>query len=265
MRRAGAAAATILAAALVALIAGPLLALVAGTVGPPLLRGLRHPLVGPALSLTAGTSAVALSIVILTGTALAWRLSQGRSRLSRAGELLMQLPVVVPPAVAGLALLLAFGRQGPFGDWLHARGLSVAFTPLAVVLAEVFVSAPFYVQAAVSAFRRIDPETVLVARTLGASPARVFFGVVLPAAWPALAGGAGVSWARAVGEFGATLMFAGNLPGVTQTLPLAIYTAMESDLDAARALSVILILFSALLLGLLRWSGARWAPQADGR
>lgn len=263
MRPAASAAATILAGALVLLITVPLLALVAGTLGSPLLAGLRHPLVAPALWLTFFTSAVALVIVVTTGTAVAWRLANARSRWARGIELLLQLPIVVPPAVAGLALLLAFGRQGPLGDLLYTRGISVAFTPVAVVLAQIFVSAPFYVQAATAAFRRVEPGSMLVARSLGASPARVFCAVVLPAAFPALLGGAAVSWARAVGEFGATLMFAGNLPGVTQTLPVAIYTVMESDLSAARALSLVLILFSGSLLWLLRWSGARWSPGAE--
>lgn len=261
MRRAASAATLSLSAVLVVLIAAPLVALIAGTAGPRLVSGLSHPVVAPALLLTFTTSLIAVAVVILTGTALGWQLAGAHSRTARALELLVQLPVVVPPAVTGLALLLTFGRQGPLG----AQGWSLAFTPAAVVLAQVFVSAPFYVQAALSAFRRIDPEVLLVARSLGASRARVFFGVVLPLAWPALVGGAAVAWARAIGEFGATLMFAGNLPGVTQTLPLAIYTAMESDLDAARALSVVLILFSAALLGLLRWSGARWAPGTGAR
>lgn len=257
MRRAASAAVVALAGLLLLLIAGPLLALVASTVGGALLRGLRHPLVVPALSLTLITTLIALAVVVLTGTALAWRLARAESRAARWVEQLIQLPVVVPPAVAGLALLLAFGRQGPFGEVLAEHGLSIAFTPVAVVLAEIFVSSPFYVQAALAAFRRVDPDVVLMARSLGASRSRVFFEVVLPTTLPALASGAAVSWARAVGEFGATLMFAGNLSGVTQTLPLAIYSALEADLDAARALSVLLIATSAVLLGLLRYASGR--------
>jgi len=254
MRRATNAAGWVLAAALLLLIAVPLGALVVGSVGPGLVRGLRHPLAGPALGLSLLTSALSLGAIVLCGTALAWRMARSSSPWVRRLELLVQLPVVVPPAVAGLALLLAFGRHGVLGAWLAERGAPVAFTTAAVVLAQIFVSAPFYVQAASTAFRRLDEETLLVARSLGASPTRVFFAVVLPLTLPALLGGAAMSWARALGEFGATLMFAGNLPGVTQTLPLAIYTALESDLEAARALSVVLVVVAAGVLAVLRYS-----------
>jgi molybdate transport system permease protein len=161
---------------------------------------------------------------------------------------LIQLPIVVPPAVSGLALLLAFGRQGLLGPWLAGVGLSLPFTTAAVVLAEVFVSAPFYVQAAAAAFRRLDPALLMVARSLGAGPARTFFRVALPLSLPGLATGAALSWSRALGEFGATLMFAGNLTGRTQTLPLAIYTAMEIDLRPAKAMSVLLVIVAFTLL-----------------
>jgi molybdate transport system permease protein len=171
-------------------------------------------------------------------------------------ETVVELPVVLPPAVAGVALLLAFGRRGLLGPALGAVGVGVPFTRAAVVLAESFVAAPFYVQAAVAAFRRLDPDLVLVARTLGASRPRVFFTVAIPVSWPALAGGAALSWARALGEFGATLMFAGNLSGRTQTLPLAIYTALESDLRTAQSLSIVLVAVAfALLVGIR--AGAR--------
>jgi len=166
------------------------------------------------------------------------------------------MPVVLPPAVAGVALLLAFGRRGLLGPALDTLGIGVPFTRAAVVLAESFVAAPFYVQAAVAAFRRLDADLILVARTLGASRPRVFFTVAIPISWPALAGGAALSWARALGEFGATLMFAGNLGGRTQTLPLAIYTALESDLRTAQSLSIVLVAVAAALLVAIR-AGAR--------
>src|SRR5262249_18504498 len=152
-------------------------------------------------------------------------------RGARAIETVLQLPIVIPPAVAGIALLLAFGRRSLLAA-LYPGGWSLTFTTTAVVLAQIFVSAPFFVQAALSAFRRIDPNLVLVARSFGAQPLRVFARVWLPLAAPGLLAGAILSWARALGEFGATLMFAGNLEGRTQTLPLAIYTAMEADLRA---------------------------------
>ena len=159
-------------------------------------------------------------LIVLGGTPLAWLIARGRGRTWRVLETVTQLPVVLPPAVAGVALLLAFGRRGLLGPGLAVFGVGLPFSTAAVVLAQSFVAAPFYVQAAVAAFRRLDPDLVLVARTLGASWPRVFFTVALPLSWPALAGGAALSWARALGEFGATLMFAGNLTGRTQTLPL---------------------------------------------
>jgi molybdate transport system permease protein len=147
-----------------------------------------------------------------------------------------------------VALLLAFGRRGLLGPVLASAGIGLPFTRAAVVIAETFVASPFYLQAAIAAFRRLDPDLVLVARTLGASRARVFFTVAIPVSNAGLAGGAAMSWARALGEFGATLMFAGNLTGRTQTLPLAIYTALETDLQTAQSLSVVLV---AVAFGLL--------------
>jgi molybdate transport system permease protein len=164
----------------------------------------------------------------------------------------VQLPIVIPPAVAGVAMLLAFGRRGLFAGWLYPAGWSVTFTTAAVVMAEIFVSAPFFVQAATSAFRRVDSSLVVVARSFGASPLRVFWRVAVPLAAPGLVAGAVMSWARSLGEFGATLMFAGNLEGQTQTLPLAIYTALESDMRAAQALSIVLVIVAFTLLLLVR-------------
>ncbi len=167
-------------------------------------------------------------------------------------ETVIQMPMVVPPAVAGVALLLAFGRRGWLIGWGFSEDYAVAFTMWAVVVAEVFVSAPFYVQAAVGAFRRVDERLIVVARTLGARPWKVFWGVGLPLAAHGLIAGAAMSWARALGEFGATLMFAGNLQDETQTLPLAIYTALESDLRAAQALSIVLVVVAFALLLFVR-------------
>jgi molybdate transport system permease protein len=237
---------------LVAFLTVPLLSLVLATAGADFEEGLRHPLVWPALRLSLLTTWVSLIIVVLLGTPLAWTLARGRGRLARLIETSMQLPIVIPPAVAGVSLLLAFGRRGLLAGWLYPEGWSVTFTTAAVVMAEVFVSAPFFVQAAVSAFRRVDEKLLVVARTLGASPLRVFFRLALPLAAPGLMAGAAMSWARALGEFGATLMFAGNLQGVTQTLPLAIYTALEADLRAAQALSVLLVLVAFALLLFVR-------------
>jgi molybdate transport system permease protein len=161
----------------------------------------------------------------------------------------------MPPAVAGVALLLAFGRLGLTGRLL---GTSLSFTTAAVVMAQVFVAAPFYVGSAAAAFRRIDERLLTVARTLGASPAGVFFRVAVPLAAPGLAAGAAMSWARALGEFGATLMFAGNLTGRTQTLTLAVYTTFEGDLHAAQSISLVMVAVAfALLLVLSIREGRR--------
>lgn len=234
---------------LVAFLLLPLLALVTSASIGDLLQGLAHPLVWPALRLSLLTSASSTLLVMLVGTPLAWSMARNPGRLSRLTEAAMQLPIVIPPAVAGLAMLLAFGRRGFLG------GTSLAFTAAAVMMAQIFVSAPFFVQAATSAFRRVDDRLIAVARTLGASPLRVFLRVGVPLALPGLLAGATMGWARALGEFGATLMFAGNLEGRTQTLPLAIYSALEVDLRAARALSIVLVIaaFATLLITRAAW------------
>jgi molybdate transport system permease protein len=231
---------------LFAFMAAPLLGLFATSSWSDFVAGLEHPLVWPALRLSLVTSSASLALVVALGTPLAWVLARGR-RAARLVEAVLQLPIVIPPAVAGIALLLAFGRRSLLAA-LYPSGWSLSFTTSAVVLAQVFVSAPFFVQAALSAFRRIDPHLLLVARSFGAHPLRVFARVGLPLAAPGLLAGALLSWARALGEFGATLMFAGNLEGKTQTLPLAIYTAMEADLRAAQSLSIVLVILALLLL-----------------
>lgn len=243
----------------------PLAALLFGSTPGELLDGLRQPAVGAALRLSLMTTAVSLFLVVLLGTPLAWCLARGRGRVFDALETVVQLPLVVPPAVAGVAMLLAFGRRGVLSGVLYPEEASIAFTTVAVIFAQVFVSAPFFVQAGMSAFRRIDPEVLVVARSLGASPSRLLLKVAVPIAAPGLLAGAVMSWARALGEFGATLMFAGNLPGVTQTLPLAIYTALESDPRVAQALSVILVVVALVLLLLVRWLTAHRPEEQVAR
>jgi molybdate transport system permease protein len=244
-------------AALALVLVLPLVALAVTTTRVSIAAALAHPLVWPALRLSLFTTVVSLAIVVLLGTPLAWTLSRARGRLARTVETLVELPIVIPPAVAGVALLLAFGRRGLFSGVLYPEGTTLAFTTGAVVLAEVFVSAPLYLQAASSAFRRVDPRFVLVARTFGATPFGVFLRVALPLAAPGLVAGAAMSWARSLGEFGATLMFAGNLRSVTQTLPLAVYTALEADLGVAQALSVLLVAVAFALLLVSRAALAR--------
>lgn len=214
--------------------------------------GLRHPLFVPALYLSVQTTCISLFWVVVAGTPLAWWLATTQSRWKRGVELMIDLPVVIPPAVIGVALLQTFGRNGLLGPMLSALGLQIPFTPTAVVLAQVVVSLPFYVQSASSAFGRVNKDLLLVSRTLGQSSIGSFFRVAVPIALPGLLAGAALSWGRALGEFGATLLFAGNRTGHTQTMPLAIYTALESDVHAAIALSLCLGGVGVLLLGMLR-------------
>jgi molybdate transport system permease protein len=226
----------------------PLVALVATTSWGEFWAGIKNPLVIPALKLSITTTLTSLSIVVVLGTPLAWIISRRSGRGVRMVETFLRLPVVLPPAVAGVALLLAFGRMGLLGSWLTSMGWQITYTRWAVIFAEVFVSAPFFLQAAIAAFRNIDESLLAVSRSLGASRSRTFFRVALPLAAPALIAGAAMSWARALGEFGATLMFAGNLSGKTQTLTLAIYQTFESDLEAAQAISLMLVVVAFSLL-----------------
>ncbi|OGQ25467.1 MAG: molybdenum ABC transporter permease subunit [Deltaproteobacteria bacterium RBG_16_71_12] len=250
-------------ALLLAFLVVPVVALVVTATPDDLRHGLAHPLVWPALRLSALTTTASLVIVVAFGTPLAWTLARSSGRAARLAETALELPVVMPPAVAGVALLLAFGRRGLLSEVLDPLGLSPSFTTAAVVMAEVFVSAPFFVQAAIAAFRRVDEALIVVARTFGASPLRVFFWVALPLAAPGLLAGAALSWARALGEFGATLMFAGNFEGRTQTLPLAIYTALEADLRVAQALALVLVAAAFLLLLVVRAVLARTLRPAE--
>jgi molybdate transport system permease protein len=208
-----------------------------------LIAALRSPLVSEALWLSVRTSAVSMLLIAVCGTPLAALLSRpfrGRAAL----ETLVTLPVVLPPVVGGLALLLAFGRAGLLGRELAMFGLHIPFTTLAVIMAQTFVAAPLYISVAKSVFARVDPELVDAAATLRASTAYTFARVIIPPALPALAGGLALAWTRALGEFGATITFAGNLPGVTQTMPIAVYMAAQTDLQAAIAIAVILMLLS---------------------
>lgn len=248
------------AALLAAFLALPVVALFATARVDRLGAELGAPALWQALRLSALTTTLSTLVTVILGTPLAWLLSRARGRRAALAETLLQLPIVVPPAVAGVALLLAFGRRGLLAAPLGALGVSIPFTTLAVVVAELFVSSPFFLQAATSAFRRIDDRLLLVARSFGASPWRVLLRVAVPLAAPGLLAGAAMAWARALGEFGATLMFAGNLEGVTQTLPLAVYTALERDLHAAQAVSLVLVVLAFALLAVVRLALRRVEP-----
>jgi molybdate transport system permease protein len=211
-----------------------------------------RPVVVEALRLSLLTTGLTLVVTLLLGTPVAWLLARrdfpGRTLLDG----LIELPMVLPPAVAGIGLLMAFGRRGLLGPTLASLGITVGFTTAAVVLAQVFVAAPFYVRAAKVGFQGVDRELEEMAATLGGSGWAIFWRVTVPLAFPSVLTGAAMCWARALGEFGATIMFAGSFQGRTQTMPLAIYGALESDLEAALALSAILVVVSFGLLGLVR-------------
>ena len=202
---------------------------------------LQEPFVTQALRTSLITSLTSLVLTVAFGTPLAYALARRRVPGTTLFDTLLDLPMVLPPTVAGVALLMTFGRRGLLGPWLNAMGIQVVFTMAAVVLAQSFVSMPLYVRSAQAGFRGVDPELERVAYTLGYSAARTFLRVTVPLAFPALLSGAVMAWARALGEFGATIMFAGNLTGRTQTMPLAIYIAMESDLTTALVLATLLI------------------------
>ena len=221
---------------------------------------LGDPIVREALQLSLVTTALTLLVAIVFGTPVAYLLARYRFRGRDTLDTLIELPMVLPPAVAGVALLMAFGRRGILGPMLSTTfGLEIPFTTLAVVMAQTFVAAPFFIKAAKAGFESVDPDLEHVAATLGVSRLQIFWSVTVPLSLPALMGGAVMAWARALGEFGATIMFAGNFMGRTQTMPLAIYQTMESGrLNAALVLSSILIVvsFSVLIIfkGLARFA-----------
>ncbi len=205
-----------------------------------------------ALVVTAKTSLVAQAIIFLVGTPAAYFVARRRFRGRAVVLTLIELPLVLPPAVAGIGLLAAFGRLGLLGSSLDFFGVAVGFTQAAVVLAILLVAGPFYVRGAVGAFESLDQNLLDASRTLGAGPARTFWRLAIPLASPGLSAAAALSFARGLGEFGATLFFAGSLQGVTQTLPLAIYAELDVDFDTALAISALLIVISACVLLLVK-------------
>jgi molybdate transport system permease protein len=201
-----------------------------------------------ALLVSLRTSLLAHVLILGIGTPAAYLLANRSFRGRSVALSLLELPLVLPPAVAGLGLLAAFGRTGLLGGELGFLGVAIPFTQLAVVLAICFVASPFYVRAAVAAFEAVDPLLTGAARTLGAGPVRVFARIALPLSLPALGAGSTLAFARGLGEFGATIMFAGSFPGRTQTAPLAIYDALDEDFEVALALGALLVAVSAALL-----------------
>jgi molybdate transport system permease protein len=202
-----------------------------------------------AFRVTAETSAASLAAMLIVGTPVAYRLATTRFRGKTLLVTLFELPLVLPPAVAGLGLFAAFGRTGLLGGELDALGIQLPFTAAAVVMAMTFVAGPLYLRQAQASFAAVDRDLLAAARTLGAGPWKRFFQVAIPLAGPGLGAGAALAWARAVGEFGATIMFAGSLEGVTQTAPIATYLQFEQgDFGTALALGAMLIALSGIVL-----------------
>jgi molybdate transport system permease protein len=232
----------------------PIVAIFVHTQPGNLLSQLSNPVVRDALVVSFKTTAIAQAMVVLFGTPTAYLLASRRFPGRSFVITLIELPLVLPPAVAGLGLLVAFGRNGLLGDTFTAMGISIPFTQTAVTLAVVFVASPLYLRQAIASFEAVDPNMVAASRTLGVGPGRTFFRVVLPLARAGLAAGFALSLARGLGEFGATIMFAGSLQGVTQTLPLAIYAEFDQNFDATLAMGALLIIISAALLLTLKFS-----------
>jgi molybdate transport system permease protein len=237
---------------LLGLFAMPLLALTVRAIDTNFLEYVLSAQALAALRLSLVTSLITVSITVLAGTPLAYILARWKFPAKSHIELLIDLPIVLPPSVAGIALLIAFGRQGMFGSILNTFHISLPFTAAAVVIAQIFVAAPLYVRAARIGFAGIDIQIEEAARVEGATQWQLFSHVMFPLAGRALISGAILTWTRALGEFGATMLFAGNLEGVTQTMPMAIYLGFERSIGIAIALSAVLIGFSVILLSVTR-------------
>ncbi|MBM0238891.1 molybdate ABC transporter permease subunit [Micromonospora sp. ATA32] len=231
----------------------PLLGLLARAPWTTLPQRLTEPGVLTALRLSLQTATLATLVCVTLGVPLAWLLARAEFPGRRLVRALVTVPLVLPPVVGGVALLLVFGRRGLLGEWLDTTfGLTLPFTTTGVVLAEAFVAMPFLVIAVEGALRGADTRYEEAAATLGAGRWTTFTHVTLPLVVPGIAAGAVLCWARALGEFGATITFAGNYPGRTQTMPLAVYLALETDLQAAIVLSLVLLTVSVAILAGLR-------------
>jgi molybdate transport system permease protein len=243
-----------------AFLALPIVAIFVHVSPGTLLHQFSNPIVGDALLVTLKSSLAAQAAILLFGTPTAYFLATRRFPGRALLVTLVELPFVLPPAVAGIGLLVAFGRFGLLGGTFSWLGIDVAFNTTAVVFAVMLVASPLYVRQAIAAFEAIDTDLVAASRTLGAGPVRTFFRVALPLASGGLAAGEALCIARGIGEFGATIMFAGSLPKHTQTLTLAVYQEFDSNFDIALAISALLVLVSVVILFALKMS-ALWQPS----
>jgi len=238
----------------------PVIAIFVNTSPSELIDSLGSEASRDALWLSLKCTLAALAIIVVIGTPAAYLLATRTFRGRAAVMTAIELPLVLPPAVAGIALLAAFGPKGIFGGWLDDAGIELVLETAGVIVALVFVAAPFYLRQAQEAFAAVDPRLLDAARTLGASEARAFWRVAIPCAGSGITAGLALAWGRALGEFGATLMFAGSLEGRTQTAPLAIFEFLARDFDAALALSAVLLVVSAFILLSVKLIGGR--PEA---
>src|SRR5246127_4684753 len=240
-----------------AFLALPIVGIFVHTSPGKLLHQLSNPVVKDAFPAPLKTSLVAQALILLFGTPTAYLLATRRFTGHSVAVTLVELPLVLPPAVAGIGLLAALGREGLLGSSLHTLGLTLPFTQSAVTVAVAYVASPLYIRQAIASFEATDPRLTAASRTLGAGPVRTFFRVVLPLARGGLIAGLALSFARGLGEFGATIMFAGSLQRVTQTLPLAVYTTFETQngLDVALAISALLVIISLAILIAMKGTG----------
>ncbi len=239
---------------LVVLLVLPTFVLLARALNADFLATLLRPVVLEALRLSLLTTALSMGVTVLLGTPAAYVLARYSFPGRRVLDTLLDLPIVLPPVVAGVGLLLVFGRRGLLGPWLSGLGVEVAFTTTAVVLAQVFVASPFYVRTMKAGFGAVSARLEALSWTLGKSGFATFRRVTWPLALPFLVEGLALAWARALGEFGATVVFAGSLQGVTRTLPLAIYAELERDLSGALVVAAVLTLTSFALLFVFRFT-----------
>jgi molybdate transport system permease protein len=248
-------------AVVLAFLVLPIVALVTYQPLHGLLDGFGTRVATDAILVSLKTNAIAFALMIGVGTPFAYILARARFPGRAVVITLVELPLVMPPAVAGLGLLVAFGRLGLLGHTLSALGISLAFTQAAVVIAIVFVASPFYLRGAIAAFEAVDAALIDVASTLGAGPVRRLLAVAIPVAGGGLGAAAAVAFARGIGEFGATILFAGSLQGSTQTLPLAVYSLFDANLDQAIAIGVLLIIVSAAILLTAKLLVRSWTPS----
>ncbi len=230
----------------------PILSIFLRTSPADLVRNLDERQVMQAVTLSLTTSTISTLLTLLFGTPVAYLLAKRKFRGYTLMDTLVDIPTVLPPSVAGVALLMAFGRKGLMGAFLASRGITIPFTFMAVVMAQMFIASPFYIKAATIGFSGINKELKQAAALDGANRLQIFRYIILPLSGNALLSGSVMTWARALGEFGATIIFAGNFPGRTQTMPLAIYIGFEIELNVALTLSIVLICFSFLTLILVK-------------